>query len=88
MARFPEFIPRNGGPLVRLRSTIWSTFLLFVLLAAVGHAAQFMELQVEPTKIVLELAKAEGQSYRVAHNQPHEGDCGFPHQYLGPCSGD
>ena len=52
---------------MRLRSTIWSTFLLFVLLAAVGHAAQFMELQVEPTKIVLELAKAEGQSYRVWH---------------------
>jgi hypothetical protein len=70
---------------VRLRSTIWSTFLLFVLLAAVGHAAQFMELQVEPTKIVLELAKAEGQSYRVWHTtNPMKVIVDSPINILGP----
>ena len=70
---------------MRLRSTIWSTFLLFVLLAAVGHAAQFMELQVEPTKIVLELAKAEGQSYRVWHTtNPMKVIVDSPINILGP----
>ncbi len=52
---------------MKWKYTVGSIFLLCLLISAAGLAAQPMDLKVEPARVVLELAKVEGQSYRVWH---------------------
>lgn len=54
-----------GGLPLKHQNAIASVFLLCLLISSVAHASDVMTLQVEPSKVVLELGKLEGQAYRV-----------------------
>jgi hypothetical protein len=74
-----------GGLPLKYQRFIWSIFLLLVLSTTTGYGAQSMTLEIEPSKIVLELAKDEGQSYRVWHTtSPMKVIVDSPINPLGP----
>lgn len=67
------------------QNAIASVFLLCLLISSVAHASDVMTLQVEPSKVVLELGKLEGQAYRVWHTtSPMKVIVDSPVNPLGP----